>query len=174
MPISLQNTHRRRILMTYDKNQLESFLQQIAFYKKQITHLQNELKTIKASSTIHKNCYSNYLESIGTAMLVCDVDRTIIGANSKIGAVTGYSREEVLEKNKWHYYVSQKVLNQLVTNHTQRRINPHSIPNEYEFQLIDKQGNIRDIFIHVSIIPGTQKSLFTLTASIASCPFFAQ
>ncbi len=46
--------------------------------------------------------------------------------------------------------------------HTMRRVNPESVPRNYEFDFIDSDGKIKNVFTTVAIIPGTKKSLVSL------------
>ena len=38
----------------------------------------------------------------------------------------------------------------------------NSVPNSYEFEFIDRDDNLKNILITVSMIPGTKKSLMSL------------
>jgi PAS domain S-box-containing protein len=46
--------------------------------------------------------------------------------------------------------------------HRLRIIDPNAAPPYYEFQFIDKQGNVRDCFITLDLIPGTKKTVGSL------------
>jgi hypothetical protein len=45
--------------------------------------------------------------------------------------------------------------------HKARRIDPQSAPRNYEFDFIDNEGNLKNIYATVAMIPGTRKSLVT-------------
>jgi len=41
--------------------------------------------------------------------------------------------------------------------HYRRRVEPESVPRNYEFGLVDRQGGVRDVIITISLIPGTKR-----------------
>jgi len=87
---------------------------------------------------------------------------TISMANLESEKLTGCSREEMAGKKKWTEFIVPEDLERMKKYHYQRRGRGGVAPSEYEFRFIDKQGNIKDIFIKVGMIPGTKKSIASL------------
>jgi PAS domain S-box-containing protein len=106
--------------------------------------------------------YRMAFEWTGTAMMVVDEDTMISMANHKAEEVTGYPAEEVNERRKWPEFIVEEDLPRMLEYHRKRRIDADSVPKEYEFRMRHKNGSIRDIYINVSMIPGTTKSLISL------------
>jgi len=139
----------------------------------EIAELKRHISDMKAQETqlLHRaqealkkseEKYRTAFEWTGTAMMVVDEDTMISMANHKAEEVTGYPAEEVNERRKWPEFIVEEDLPRMLEYHRKRRIDPDSVPKEYEFRMRHKSGQIRDIFINVSMIPGTQKSLISL------------
>jgi len=84
---------------------------------------------------------------------------TISLANTEFTRLSGYSKEEVEGKKSWTEFFMNYDLERMKEYHRLRRIDPNAAPRNYEAQLIDREGNIRDVFITVAMIPGTNKSV---------------
>lgn len=106
--------------------------------------------------------YRAIFEYTGTAMIVIDRDTTILMANHKLEEITGYAHEESLKRRKWTEVVVPEDAERMMEYHQKRRDNPDSVPNEYEFRLIDKNGNRRDLLLNAVLIPGTDQTLVSL------------
>lgn len=75
----------------------------------------------------------------------------------------GFSREEVLGRKKWVEFVaSSDELNQMVTHNKQRQVGEKKVPSQYNFKFKTRYGEIRDIMISVTQMPGTGQTLATL------------
>jgi PAS domain S-box-containing protein len=140
---------------------------------KEIAELRRHISEMKTQETqlLHRaqealkkseEKYRTVFEWTGTAMMVVDEDTMISMANHKAEEVTGYPAEEVNERRKWPEFIVEEDLPRMLEYHKKRRIDPDSVPHEYEFRLKHKNGSIRDILINASMIPGTKKSLISL------------
>jgi len=105
--------------------------------------------------------YRTIFENTGTATVIIEEDTTISLANSEVEKLFGYCREE-LEGKSWTEFVKGEDLERMKEYHRLRRIDPNAAPKNYEFQLIDRQGNIKVISVTVAMIPGTKKSVVSL------------
>ncbi len=105
--------------------------------------------------------YRATFEHTGTAMIVIDEDTTISMANKECEKLSGYSKEEIEGKVKWTGFVHPEDLERMMGYHSRRR-EGEEMPNKYEFRLVDRKGEVRDIFITIDLIPGTTKSVASL------------
>ncbi|MEM2363924.1 MAG: PAS domain S-box protein [Candidatus Bathyarchaeia archaeon] len=105
--------------------------------------------------------YRTIFEMTGTAMIIIEEDTTISMVNSEFTRLWGYAKEEV-EGKSWTEFVAKEDLERMLEYHQRRRIDPESVPRSYEFRGIDKNGNVRDVRITISMIPGTKKSIASL------------
>ena len=106
--------------------------------------------------------YKTIFENTGTATFIVEEDSIVSLINTEFEKFYGYRRGDVEGKMKWHEFVSQDFLPKMKEFHTKRRVNPESVPRNYEFDFIDSEGKIKNVFTTVAIIPGTEKSLVSL------------
>jgi PAS domain S-box-containing protein len=104
-----------------------------------------------------ENLYRTIFEATGTMASIIGGDKTLLKVNSEFERVTGYPKEEWEGKKKWTELVLKKDRPRLVKYHRLRRTNPDSVPRSYEYHLINKQGEIRNVLSTVSLIPGSKK-----------------
>ena len=106
--------------------------------------------------------YRTIFDSTGTAMLFIEDDMTISLANCELETITGYLREDIVGKKKWTEFVSARDLQRLVSYHDLRRKDPDLAPRNYEFLLKHADGGYRNIYMTISMVPGTQQSVGSL------------
>ncbi|MBN1306704.1 MAG: sigma 54-interacting transcriptional regulator [Chitinispirillaceae bacterium] len=121
-----------------------------------------ELRRVRKELEKSGERYRAIFEYTGTAVIVIDEDMTITMANHKLEEFTGYAQEEILKKHKWTEFVVPEDRERMTEYHLQRRIDPQSVPSEYEFRLTHRDGTIRDMLLNVAMIPGSKKSLVSL------------
>ncbi|MBW2276498.1 MAG: sigma 54-interacting transcriptional regulator [Deltaproteobacteria bacterium] len=121
-----------------------------------------ELERLKEELRISEEKYRMAFEYTGTAMMVIEEDTTLALGNHKLLEVTGYPQETASSGRSWTEFVVEEDLPRLMEYHVARRESPDSVPSEYEFRMKHGSGDIRDIFMNVSMIPGTTQSLISL------------
>ena len=109
-----------------------------------------------------ENLYRTIFETTGTAIAIDDADTTILLANIEYEKLTGYSKEELEGRKNWTEFIEKGDLDKVLRYHRLRRTDHDAAPRNYEFRLIDKQGNVKYIHATVSLIPGTTRSLGSL------------
>lgn len=107
--------------------------------------------------------YRTVFENTGTATIIIEEDKTISMANTQSEKLTGYSKDEIENKIKWTDFVIPEDLKMMEKYHRERRKAGEKPPTEYEFRLIDKKGNIKNTFLKIGMIPGSKKSIVSLT-----------
>lgn len=141
--------------VTYDEN---GNFKQTHFIFQDITKQLKVEKALKES----ENYYKTIFENRGAASIIIEEDDTISLINSAFEDLCGYSKEEVEGKMAWYQFVSDKDLDLMKDYRSLRLEDPNSVPNNYEFELVDRDGKVKNILITVSMIPGTRKSLMSL------------
>jgi len=109
-----------------------------------------------------KEKYRTIFENTGTATIIVEEDTTISLVNGQFEELSGYSREEIEWKKSWIEFVIEEDLERMKKLHYSRRKDPESTLRKYEFRLVNKEGNIRDILIVIDLIRGTKKSVASL------------
>lgn len=106
--------------------------------------------------------YRTIFETTGTATAILDEDTTILLVNAEFEKLAGYSKEEIEGKKSWTEFIRQEDLQRMKEYHRLRRIDPAAAPRNYEFGFIDRRGDLREIYLSIAVIPGTQKSVASL------------
>ncbi|MCX6005159.1 MAG: PAS domain S-box protein [Chloroflexi bacterium] len=103
------------------------------------------------------------LENTATPIALVNEDTTIALVNAAFEKLAGYPREEIEGKKSWVEFVAKEDLNRLKRYHLLRRLDPGAAPDTYEFKFAAKSGDIKDVRITISLVPGTGKTVATLT-----------
>lgn len=106
-----------------------------------------------------ENLYRAIFETTGTATIIIEEDTTVSLVNTEFITMSGFTREEWEGKKSWTEFVVPADVKRMKQYHHLRRVDPESVPRNYEFGFIDNQGNIRDVIVTVGMIPGTKKSV---------------
>jgi len=121
-----------------------------------------ERKQVEKALVESEEKYRSIFENTGTATVILEDNTVISMANNQFEKLSGYSKYEIENKMKWTDFVIPKDLRMMEKYHRERRKAGEKPPTEYEFHLIDKKGNVKNIFLKVGIIPGTAKSIASL------------
>ena len=108
--------------------------------------------------------YRTIFENTGTATVIVEEDTTISLANSEFANMAGYEKSEIENLKSWLHFVDEK---------TQRKIqNSEVIPNHTEYNptkphfectFIDKESTRKDMLFSLADIPGSEKSVVSLS-----------
>ena len=105
--------------------------------------------------------YRTVFENTGMATVIIEKDMTISLANTGFVILSGYTKEEIEGKIKWTEFVLEEDVERMGKYHYQRREIGGKAPKEYEFKFIDKNKNVKDVYVTVALIPGS-KSIASL------------
>jgi PAS domain S-box-containing protein len=105
--------------------------------------------------------YRTTFEHTGTAMVIIEEDTTLSLVNSEFEKLSGYRKEEIEGKFSWTKFVHPDDLERMKGYHYARRRGEEA-PKRYEFRFIDKEGNLKNIFLAIDLIPGTKKTVASL------------
>ncbi len=128
-----------------------------------ISHTCQVIQRIRGEKELERSeqKYRSIFENTGTAMVMIEKDRTISLANKKAERLAGFYEESV-EGRKFTDFVVEEDKERMVKHHRERLVDPESVPTEYDFQLLTKGDDIKDIHILVNRIPGTEKVIASL------------
>lgn len=130
----------------------EGFLEDISHQKNIETALQESAER-----------YRSVFENTGTASIIIESDTTISLANERAVTLTGYSKKELEGKLKWPVLVARPDdLEKMMRYHIARREGAETLPIEYEFTLKDKAGALKEVFLRVDMITGTDASVASI------------
>lgn len=119
----------------------------------------SERKKVQNALKESEDKYRTIVETTGTATLIIEEDTMISLANMEFTRLCSYSKEEIEGKKTWAEFFVKEDLEKMLSYHRQRRIDPNAAPRNYDARLVDRKGNIRDVYITVAMIPETKKSV---------------
>lgn len=106
--------------------------------------------------------YRTVFENNCNATIIVEEDMTISMINAQGEKLSGYTKEKIENKMKWTNFVLERDLERMKKYHIARRKPGENPPTEYEFNLKDKYGNIKNIFMQIHLIPNTKKRIVSL------------
>ncbi len=106
--------------------------------------------------------YRVIFENTGTAILLLEEDTTISLVNSEFEKLSGYAKHEIEGKLSWTTFVHQDDLSRMIENHKKRRAQSESVPRNYEFRFIDRNGDAKYISLTIEMVPETKRSIASL------------
>jgi two-component system, cell cycle sensor histidine kinase and response regulator CckA len=122
----------------------------------------DERKKAQLALQESENIYRTIFENTGSAMIIVEEDMIISMANAEFAKLIGYTKEEIMGNINWTSLNLNYDAERMKSYHKLRLIDPALAPEHYEFQLASKNGDWKDIFNTVVLIPGTRKSLLSM------------
>jgi len=135
------------------KQELMKELNRLRKYIEEIKVLNNEMNCANQILLEKEKKYRAIFENTGTATAIYNDDHKLLMVNTGFEQLTGFSKEEVEEKISWKEFVHKDDIERLLKINERRRIDPNSVSRSYEFKLVDKHENIKDIYTTVDRIP---------------------
>jgi len=121
----------------------------------QLKETQNELRKSEKK-------YRSIFENTGTAMLMIEEDKTVSLVNEEFAELMGYSKEEIEGNMKWPKFIAERDRKKMINYHKARRKSQEKVPSNYEFTLINRFGDAKDMIIEIGLIPETDKTVASL------------
>jgi len=105
--------------------------------------------------------YRTVFENTGTAMCILEEDKTISMINRRFEELSGYPQKEI-EGKKWTDFITKDCLERMKRYHEARRKRGGKAPTHYNFDFVNKKGQIRNALLSITLIPGTKKSVASI------------
>ncbi|OPX94733.1 MAG: Blue-light-activated protein [Syntrophorhabdus sp. PtaB.Bin006] len=106
--------------------------------------------------------YRTIFDTAGSANAILENDSTIVMVNDAFTRLTGYSKDEVEGNKVWTEFVLKEDLEKAKAYHHSKKTNPDSTPNEYEVRIVNREGNVRNAYVSLALVPGTTRSIASL------------
>ncbi len=103
--------------------------------------------------------YRTIFDTTASGIILSDADMIIKYCNRRFCQIVGKSKKEIEGKLSWPQFMSGKDRSKMVRYHYWRRNKSHKAPRNYEFEIVDKNGQIRPCLATVTMIPRTQVSV---------------
>jgi len=150
--------------MKENRKTKSQLIEELHLLQKQVQKLEasrERYKQVEESLKQSDTFYQTFFENTGTATIIIEEDTTVSMLNVEFEVVTGYTKNEIVGQS-WTKYVAKDDLERLKEYHIRRRIKPDSAPRNYEFKIITKNGELKDIFMTIAVIPGTKLSIASM------------
>jgi PAS domain S-box-containing protein len=121
-----------------------------------------DLKMTTQALLESENMYRAIFGNTGTAMALIEENTVISLINAEFEKMSGYNKEEVEGRKTWTQFVVREDLERMLAQHRLRRKPTKTALTHYEFRLVTKTGELRNIFLSIDLIPGTKKSVASL------------
>ena len=121
-----------------------------------------EQKQAEESLRESEEKYRTIFETTGTGSMLFGEDTIISLANKEFERIVGYSKRELEGKISWTKLIVKDNLEIMKKYHNIRSTNPYAVPRNYEFQFINKEGNIRNALMTIDIIPKTKERVASI------------
>ena len=118
-----------------------------------------ELKKSERALQESEKKFRAIFENTGAASLIIEEDTTVSLVNAEFEKISGYTKEQVEGIKSWAEFILPKDLKRLKKAHDERRKNPDKAPRHHEIGFVDRQGEVKAVFVTVNMIPGTGKSI---------------
>ena len=125
----------------------------------EVSHDIPQQRPAEEALTPSEEMYRSIFDASDTPAIMIEEDTTISLVNTEFENLFGYSKAEIEGKKSWTEFAASGYRERMIEYHRLRRIDPDAAPKEYEFQFVNRVGNIRDCFITVTMIPGTKRAL---------------
>lgn len=102
--------------------------------------------------------YRTIFENTINPTMIVEEDMTISMVNEEFEKVSGYLKEEI-EGIKWTEMTFTEDVNKMMEYHRLRRMDPDAAPKRYEARLINKDGEIRDVYLTIGLISERNRSI---------------
>ncbi len=126
--------------------------------------LERALALDRTEKALHESeaRYRAIFENTGAATLIVEDDTTISLVNTEATKLYGYSKEELEGKRSWQAFVHPDDLEKVLRFHDLRRQDPSAVPKGYEYRLINRMGEMRQVAVFAELLPGTRRTVASL------------
>jgi len=125
--------------------------------------LSEKIERAERRVELSRNLYQTIFETTGTATMINEADTSVFLVNRQFERLSGYTKKEVQGKKRWIDFFSREDLDKMIEYHHLRRIDPDAVPDCYEARFVDRNSLVRDVVLNVAVIPGTTKSVVSIS-----------
>ena len=122
----------------------------------------NDRKLTEQELLISEQKYRAIFENTNAAMGIIEKDNILSLVNGQFEKMTGHSKRDVEGMRTWMSFVDSRDLDRMMEYHVSR-LAGHDAPRNYEFRLICRNDEIKNVYITVAFIDGTTQRVISLT-----------
>ncbi len=128
-----------------------------------LSHTYQVIQKIRGEKAIEKSKdrWMSIFENTGTATIIIEKDGTITQANKNAEKLFGFYEGSPVGENFDEFLVEEEK-DRLSRYHNTLLEEPESAPEKYDFQLLTRQEDIKDMRADINKIPGTDEIILSL------------
>lgn len=119
--------------------------------------LEYSQREIQKSRVKYKKLFMN----TGTATLTIDKEGLIKLVNAEFEKLSGYSKVELENNKNWMDFFKDGDLEKIQYYNNFSKIEEDNIPRNYEVKFNDRHGDVKNLYLTVSLIPGSNRGLIS-------------
>jgi PAS domain S-box-containing protein len=117
------------------------------------------LEAAQDALTQSEERYRALFMNTGTASILIEADKTIRLANNEFISLVGGAGEAEVLGRPWPGFFHPEDRQRMEEYHAMRRKGPDLAPRNYETRVLTRRGEVREVYMTVSVIPGTELSV---------------
>ncbi|MFC1899868.1 CHASE4 domain-containing protein [Chloroflexota bacterium] len=106
--------------------------------------------------------YQSIFETAGSAMAISGDDMVLKLVNTEFELLSGYSKEEVIDKKEWKEFISLNDWNKAKENYGKWVKNKQTTSQYFECHFTNRAGNVRDILLNIDKVSDTDMFVTSL------------
>jgi len=106
--------------------------------------------------------YRTIFENTATANIIVNEDMTILMANDDFVRLSEYNKQALEGQINAVIFIHEQDLERMKRYAKARRTDPGSAPASYEFRFINRNGDVRDLFLRAAAIPESDEAIVSL------------
>jgi PAS domain S-box-containing protein len=106
--------------------------------------------------------YQTIFENAGIPMIIINDEGRIILANSHFSEMMDCTNKINEEDRNFYSYISHSERDKLTHYHIERRNESTDNSNQYETQIVDRFGKIRDVILNIGYLPNSSGSVISI------------
>ncbi len=127
-----------------------------------VAQLSTKISESKEELRRSEDRYRTIFETTGTATAIAEEDTTISLANREFEKLSGCSKGEIEGNTSWTDFFHKEDIKTMMRYHKGRRASRTSAQRNYEARFIDRKKNLKDVYLTVDMIPGTNRSVVSI------------
>lgn len=123
----------------------------------------SELEKARHALADSEERYRALFMNTGTAGMLIEADTRIRLANAEFANLAGFASADEAVGRKWTEFFHPDDVPRMLEYHAMRRKGPGLAPRNYEARVVNRRGEVREVFMTVAVIPGSDMSVASIT-----------
>ncbi len=148
------------------RDQLEEMVSQrsaeMMAINNRLTREIEERQRVESALQASEERYRRVFDNTGTATILVEPDLTISMANAMAEKLVGMPREQFLERKRLLDFITPEYRDRIRLYHEMRMQEDPKVPKRYDFQIVNRRGDIREVLATSQRIPDTRQTVISM------------